>query len=317
MKVIIGFLVFAFVFFIIYKIGMSFSAQDKISKKRVNSLIETDEAFVEIQDNFNHEKSGLAKFLEGFAAPLRGNAIQQEELKFKMYRAGAKSPDASSYYLFFKAYGWIPGTLALVAFYLFSGKFQGGIHYAVILIGLLWWTLLTFGANLWLKNSSQKRQLILGRSFPDSLDLLLVCVESGLALDASLARVCRELKFAHPQITEELNQTRLELTMLNDREKALVNFAKRTDMLAVKSLVAALIQSEKFGTSLVDTLRVLSEDYRNTRMMIAEEKAGKLPAKITTATLPFMLLSLLILIAAPSMIKASEEWGKKDSQQRR
>jgi tight adherence protein C len=96
--------------------------------------------------------------------------------------------------------------------------------------------------------------------------------------------------------------------MLNDREKALLNLAKRTDLMAFKSLVAALLQSEKFGTSLVETLRVLSDDYRQTRMMLAEERAGKLPAKIAVYTIPLMLVSLMILIAAPAALKASSIW---------
>ena len=165
------------------------------------------------------------------------------------------------------------------------------------------------------KNAKEKRHKILTQSFPDALDLLLICVESGLALDAALARVCRELKYVHPMITEELNRARIELTLLNDRSKALQNLADRTDLMAFKSLVAALLQSEKFGTSLVETLRVLSDDYRQTRMMMAEEKAAKLDAKITMVTIPFMLIALFVMILSPAIIQFNHTYNATPSAQ--
>ena len=137
----------------------------------------------------------------------------------------------------------------------------------------------------------------------------MVCVESGLALDAALARVCKELDKAYPHITKELNQTRVELSLLNDRPKALMNLAERTNLIPFRSLVAALIQTEKFGTSLTDTLRVLSEDYRLTRLMNAEQKAGRLPALITIPLILLLMPAFVIVILAPPFIKVSENGG--------
>lgn len=293
------------IFFLVIKVGNSFSAEKKINKKRVAELIDTDESFLELKEDFSEEKSGLAVALEGLVSGFRNVKAEKEELTFKLYRAGASSPNAVAYYLFFSTFGWMIGAGVLVLFYIL-GQSNPGYSKIIYLVGIINAALFTFGAQLWVKNSTEKREKIMLRSFPDMLDLLLVCVESGLALDAALARVCKELKYAHPEITEELNKTRIELTMLNDRERALTNFSKRMDILAVKSLVAALIQSEKFGTSLIETLRVLSDDYRQTRIMIAEEKAGKLPTKIAASTLPFMLCALLLLIASPAVIRAGE-----------
>ena len=168
----------------------------------------------------------------------------------------------------------------------------------VVILGIM-------GPDMYLRNAREKREKILTRSFPDALDLLLVCVESGLALDGALARVCKELGRAHPAITQELNRTRLELTLLNDRAQALANLSERTDMLAFRSLVTTLLQSEKFGTSLTDTLRVLSEDFRNTRLMIAEDKAGRLPVLMTIPLITLMMPALFLIILGPAIINVS------------
>lgn len=301
-------IIFLVVFLIAMKVGLSIAAGSSLNKKRVTRLIDADESFADLHQDFGEKKSSMALMMEGLVSGFRKKDPEDNELTMKLYRAGISSPNASAYYLFFSSFGWI---LAIIAVFLFYslGKAMPHMKLAFIVMGLLFAIICTFGAQLYVKNATDKRQKILLRSFPDTLDLLLVCVESGLALDAALARVCKELKYAHPEMTEELNRTRIELTMLNDREKALNNFARRTDLIAVKSLVAALLQSEKFGTSLVETLRVLSDDYRQTRMMIAEEKAGKLPTKITVATIPFMLMALMILIVTPAIIKAGKVLG--------
>lgn len=305
MEIIIFLVIFLPIFFIAIKVGLSFTTENKTTKKRVADLADTDESFMQLQEDFGAEKSALANTFENLVNNFGGNAKEnKDELAFKLTRAGAVSPNAPAYYLFFSSFGWIIGLGILLLFYVVA-KGQPDFFWAIMGIGAFNAVLATFGAKLWLKNSIEKRQKVLLRSFPDTLDLLLVCVESGLALDAALARVCKELKFAHPEMTKELNRTRIELTLLNDREKALNNFARRTDLVAIKSLVAALLQSEKFGTSLIDTLRVLSDDYRHTRMMVAEEKAGKLPTKIAASTIPLMLLALLMLIASPAIIQAS------------
>jgi len=300
---IIFIIIFLIVFFILLKFGLSFSSESKMNKRRVAGLADTEEAFAELHHDFGQAKSGIASVMEGLVSGFRKTDSGDSELTLKLYRAGITSPNAPAYYLFFTSFGWMIGLGILFIFYTLSQQ-QPQFKLPLWAIGLLFAAIATFGAPLYMKNAMDKRQKILLRSFPDTLDLLLVCVESGLALDAALARVCKELKFAHPEMTDELNRTRIELTMLNDREKALSNFSKRTDLVAVKSLVAALLQSEKFGTSLVETLRVLSDDYRQTRMMIAEEKAGKLPTKITVATIPFMIMALLILITTPAIIRA-------------
>lgn len=294
------------IFILAYKLGMSFSGADKKSRQRIADLIDTEEDFMEVQDEFGAQKSQLAESLEGFVRPFRDVEKEESALKVRLMQAGWASPSAPAIYMFMATFGWVIAAVFGVFAYMLASKYDGAMFWVIAILSLFCCMMIAFGAQLVVANSIERRKKSLVRSFPDALDLLLVCVESGLALDAALARVCRELKYVHPEITKELNKTRLELTMLNDREKALQNLTKRTDLVAFKSLVAALLQSEKFGTSLVETLRVLSDDYRQTRMMLAEEKAGKLPAKIAVASIPFMLIALLILIVSPAIISISE-----------
>lgn len=216
------------------------------------------------------------------------------------YRAGAHSADAPIYYLFFKRIGFI----LFLAFALWITSRAGSGMHRILFFTVAGITafLGIMGPDTLIRNMREKREIVLQRSFPDALDLLLVCVESGLALDGALSRVCKELGRAHPTITVELNRTRLELTMLNDRVQALNNLAERTGMLSFRSLVSSLLQSERFGTSLTDTLRVLSEDFRNTRLIQAEEKAGRLPALMTIPLMVLLLPALFIIIMGPAII---------------
>ena len=301
-NIILG-LLFVVIFLVLYRVGLMLTPEDKKIRRRVLGLTDTDETFTELQDTMTKERSATAMILEGLVAPIRPVNKIRESLQQKLYQGGFNSSDSVSYYLFFSTYGCIAGIIVALVLYRIGATAQGAtIKYAYYFLAILLGLGFTFGANLVLSSAKEKRHKILTRSFPDALDLLLICVESGLALDAALARVTRELKYIHPELTEELNRTRLELTLLNDRTKALQNLADRTDLMAFKALVAALIQSEKFGTSLVETLRVLSDDYRQTRIMVAEEKAAKLDPKITAITIPFMLAALLILIMTPAIM---------------
>lgn len=217
------------------------------------------------------------------------------KLERQFGRAGMATVDGPIYYLFFQYYGAV--LFGLLALALISA---GGL--LNLTLGLFIGVLGVLGPKLFLQNAIEKRKKILTRAFPDTLDLLLICVESGLALDASLNRVCSELGKAYPEMTAELNRTRLELALLNDRTKALMNLAERTDVVAFRALVASLIQSEKFGTSLSDTLRVLSEDFRLQRISIAEAKAARLPVLMTIPLIFLLMPAFMLIILGPAII---------------
>ncbi len=260
-----------------------------------------DEHEEKLAAGLNGDPSPGAARLQSF---LRAMGINTEEaarkLELRFANAGINSPDAPIYYLFFQRIGCL--VLLLFALFLFAsaGPDNKLLMYTLALIVLV---LALFGPKLYLQNMIDKRKHILQRSFPDTLDLLLICVESGLALDAALTRVCNELGNAYPEMTAELNRTRLELALLNDRVRALMNLGERTDMIAFRSLISALIQSERFGTSLTDTLRVLSEEFRMQRLSEAEAKAARLPVMMTIPLIFFLMPALFIVVLGPAIVK--------------
>ncbi len=221
----------------------------------------------------------------------------RNQIAKRFAQAGMIGPDAPVYYLFFQRLLAIPiGMLALIFFKTADGAITN------YLVGGLLLFVAIMGPKTFLSNAIQKRKQILTRAFPDTLDLILICVESGMALDAALNRVCSELGRAYPEMTEELNRTRLELALLNDRVRALMNLAERTDLVAFRSLVAALVQSERFGTSLTDTLRVLSEDFRLQRLFTAEAKAAKLPVFMTIPLIFLLMPAFFIIVLGPAAL---------------
>ena len=244
--------------------------------------------------------SSGAKAIEGV---LRGMGVDVEAriaaLELRFARAGIDSKNGPVYYLFFQR------VLSIVFFLLGLFIFLKGSGDTALLlraVGFLIMVLALFGPYLYVQNKTDHRAKILVRSFPDTLDLMLICVESGLALDAALARVCSELGRAYPEMTAELNRTRLELAILNDRPRALMNLGERTGLVAFRSLVAALIQSERFGTALTDTLRVLSEDFRLQRIAKAEEKAARLPVLLTIPLILLLMPAFFLVILGPAII---------------
>src|SRR5204863_4404634 len=154
--------------------------------------------------------------------------------------------------------------------------------------------------DLWLKNKVQKRTHAIRKGLPDALDLLVICAEAGLTVDASFCRVARELGKAYPELGDEFALTSIELGFLTDRRLAFENLAKRIDLDSVRGVVTTMIQTEKYGTPLASALRVLSAEFRNERMMRAEEKAARLPAIMTVPLILFILPTLFIVILGPA-----------------
>ena len=156
---------------------------------------------------------------------------------------------------------------------------------------------------LFLKNRIARRQMSMRRAFPDALDLLLICVESGMAIEGAFRRVSQEIGTQSIPLAEELTLTTAELSYLPDRRQAYENLAKRTDMDSVKSVCVALQQAERYGTPLGHTLRVMAQESRDMRMSEAEKKAAGLPPKLTVPMILFFLPVLFIVILGPAAIK--------------
>lgn len=251
--------------------------------------------------NLSGEMSPGAARMLGLLRGLGVNTdVSRRKLERRFAHAGINSPDAPVYYLFFQRFGAL--ALLILALVLFFNHDEQTAFLSKTLAAFLA-VIALFGPHLYLQNLIDRRKKTLQRAFPDTLDLLLICVESGLALDASLNRVCTELGFAYPEMTAELNRTRLELALLNDRVRALMNLGERTDMVAFRSLISSLIQSERFGTSLTDTLRVLSEDFRLLRLADAEAKAARLPVLMTIPLIFLLMPAFFMIVMGPAIVK--------------
>lgn len=160
-----------------------------------------------------------------------------------------------------------------------------------------------YAPNMFIKNAIQKRQLSVKRAWPDALDLLLICVESGMSLEAAFRKVAIEIGIQSPPLAEELVLTNAELSYLQERRQAFENLAERTGLDGVKSVCMALIQAERYGTPLGHALRVLAQENRDMRMMEAEKKAAALPPKLTVPMILFFLPVLFAVIMGPAMIQ--------------
>ncbi len=162
--------------------------------------------------------------------------------------------------------------------------------------------------DIYLKNLITKRSHAIRQGLPDALDLLVICAEAGLTVDAAFHRVAKELGKAYPELGEEYALTAIELGFLTDRRQAFENLSKRVALDAVKGVVTTMIQTEKYGTPLASALRVLSAEFRNERMMRAEEKAARLPAIMTVPLILFILPVLFVVILGPAACSISDSF---------
>ena len=162
--------------------------------------------------------------------------------------------------------------------------------------------------DIFLKNKITKRTDAIRKGLPDALDLLVICAEAGLTVDAAFHRVSRELGKAYAELGEEFALTAIELGFLTDRRQAFENLANRVDLDAVRGVVTTMMQTEKYGTPLASALRVLSAEFRHERMMRAEEKAARLPAIMTVPLIMFILPVLFIVILGPAACSLNDSF---------
>ena len=162
--------------------------------------------------------------------------------------------------------------------------------------------------DVWLKNKVSKRSHAVRKGLPDALDLLVICAEAGLTVDAAFGRVAKELGRAYPELGDEFGLTAIELGFLAERRNAFENLASRVDLEAIRGVVTTMIQTEKYGTPLASALRVLSAEVRNERMMRAEEKAARLPAIMTVPLILFILPTLFVVILGPAACSISDNF---------
>ncbi len=228
----------------------------------------------------------------------------QQAAKFvdRLAEAGWRSKDALVAFLFMKIF--LPFAFGGAAVFVIYGigiinappLFQLLMAMVCVVIG-------AYAPEVFVKNALQKRRKLIQKGLPDTLDLLVICAEAGLALDAALTRVAREMERSCPEVSDEFGLTAVELGFLPDRKKALQNLVKRVQLPAIRGVVNTLLQTEKYGTPLAQSLRVLAGEYRADRLMRAEAKAARLPAILTVPMMIFILPCLFIVLMGPAILR--------------
>ena len=244
-------------------------------------------------------KGFIKDVVERFA---KGRMLENEAIKEKLRMAGFRGQGPIYTFIFFR-FVMPPAVFLLTLFYL----------YVINSFGLA--TMARFAAaaggafvgfylpNVFVQNVITRRQESIQKAFPDALDLLLICVESGMSVEAAFAKVAAEIGDQSVELAEELSITTAELSYLQERRKAYENLAIRTGLPGVKAVVTSLIQAERYGTPLGQSLRVMAQENRDMRMAAAEKKAASLPPKLTVPMIAFFLPVLFCVILGPAAIK--------------
>jgi tight adherence protein C len=236
--------------------------------------------------------------------------LEDPKVVEKLAQAGFRGPRPVTTFYFFRFVA--PFVFALLtAFYLFlvndfgllaMQKFTACI--AALLIGY-------YAPNLYISNAATKRRESIVAAFPDSLDLLLICVESGMSVEAAIQKVSQEVGSSSIELAEELSLLGAELSYLPERRMAYEGLAKRTNHPGIKAVTTAMIQAERYGTPLGSALRVMAKENRELRLSAAEKKAAALPAKLTVPMILFFLPVLFVVILGPAIIKVQDIMSKQ------
>ena len=250
----------------------------------------------------NKERAASTSFMHDVVNKLQLlKSTHAEKTAIKLLRAGWRDKDALVYYLFFKLLlPFVLGGVAVVATFVFDAYDLDLTRKMAVCVGAV--VLGAYLPDLIIRNQTQKRRDKLSKSVPDALDLMVICAEAGLSLDATLSRVSGEMENTDPELAEELSLTSLELGFLPDRRKALSNLGLRTDLSVLRSLTNTLMQSERYGTPLASSLRVMASESRDERIMKAEEKAARLPAMLTVPMIIFIMPPLFVVLIGPAVI---------------
>jgi tight adherence protein C len=227
--------------------------------------------------------------------------LDSEELRQRLKTAGYRGEGPVLTYMVFRAV--MPPVIFLVAlFYCFFLIELGYPPIIKVLIALAMGAAGFYLPNMFIQNIANKRKLAIEQAFPDSLDMLLICVQSGMSVEAAFGKVSREITSQSVELAEELSLTTAELSYLPDRRLAYENLAKRTGLEGVKGVCTALVQAERYGTPVGQALRVMAKENRHLRMSKAEQKAAALPPKLTVPMMLFFLPVLFVVILSPAVI---------------
>ncbi len=295
----------------IYTIAMPFISGDNLDRRMKTLAVERGQIRAREREKLARgEKVNLRPTPKAFMQNIVESLdlkkyLGEEEAKAMLVQAGYRGQGPQVTFLFFRLVAPI-GMFLFAAFYVFvlvDTGYSTLMRIAMCVAGAYLGIKLP---QLFLRNVITRRQLSIRRAFPDALDLLLICVESGMSIDAAFKRVSQEIGSQSVPLAEELTLTTAELSYLQDRRMAFENLSARTGIDGVKAVCTALIQAERYGTPLAQALRVLAQEIRDQRMAEAEKKAAALPPKLTVPMILFFLPVLFIVIMGPAAIRVME-----------
>jgi tight adherence protein C len=258
--------------------------------------------------NLRHQDEGLYKKVVDRLQLSR--LLEDPKVVDKLAQAGFRGPRPVTTFYFFRFV--TPFILAmLAAFYLFVVNGFGLMLMQKLAACVAGLTIGYYAPNLYISNVAQKRRESIVAAFPDALDLLLICVESGMSIEAAIQKVSAEVGGSSIELAEELALLTAELSYLPERRTAYEGLAKRTNHPGIKSVATAMIQAERYGTPLGSALRVMAKENRELRLSAAEKKAAALPAKLTVPMILFFLPVLFVVILGPAIIKVQDIMAHK------
>lgn len=280
---------------------------DKLGNRMKLAATERDALRQRYRDQMTNDRGRLRQTHKGFIKDVverfaQGRMLENEAIKEKLRQAGFRGQGPIYTFIFFR-FVMPPVVFLLTLLYLYAINSFGLATMARIAVaggGALFGFYLP---NLFVQNVIARRQESIQKAFPDALDLLLICVESGMSVEAAFAKVAAEIGAQSVELAEELSITTAELSYLQERRKAYENLASRTGLPGVKAVVTSLIQAERYGTPLGQSLRVMAQENRDMRMAAAEKKAAALPPKLTVPMIAFFLPVLFCVILGPAAIK--------------
>ncbi|MFM9851020.1 MAG: type II secretion system F family protein [Hyphomicrobiaceae bacterium] len=230
------------------------------------------------------------------------SAFESDEIKNKLKMAGLRGQAPLVAYMFFRLV--MPIIVMIVAFFYvfwvaklsYPPLVKAGMAIGAGYLGF-------YLPNMFVENLVQRRQQTISQSFPDALDMLLICVQAGMSIEAAFGKVAKEVASQSLELAEEFSLTTAELSYLQDRRQAFDNLGKRTGVVTIKAVATALIQAERYGTPVSQALRVMAKESRDMRMSEAEKKAAALPPKLTVPMIVFFLPVLFIVILGPAALQ--------------
>jgi tight adherence protein C len=298
----------------VFSVMMPFLEKEELGQRMKDVALERDKIRARERERMNKEGSGQTGnlrqinkgFMKQFAEDFNlGKWFGTDDARAKLQMAGYRAQQAEYTFLFFRFTMPIVCFLgALVyAFGFMSPEQPFFMRVGVAIAGAYAGIKLP---EFFVSNQISKRQQSIRRAFPDSLDLMLICVESGMSIEQSFRKVAQEIGVQSIPLAEELTLATAELSYLSDRRQAYENLAQRTGLDGVKSVSQALIQAERYGTPIATALRVLAQEFREQRMNDAEKKAAALPPKLTVPMILFFLPVIFIVLLGPAYLSVRD-----------